>query len=57
MHFQKHPKKVLSADSAALSKQHSLSQTLSSGDVTELGSTSDENFKSPLQDALPTKKV
>ena len=38
----------LSVDSTALSKQHSLSQPLSSGDVTELGSTSDENFKSPL---------
>ena len=38
----------LSVDSTALSKQHSLSQPLSSGDVTELGSTSDDNFKSPL---------
>lgn len=47
----------LSADSTPLSKQHSLSQPLSSGDVTELCSTCDENFKSPLRDALPTRKV
>ena len=47
----------LSADSTALSKQHSLSQSLSSEGVTELGSSSNDDVESPLRDILPTKKV
>ena len=44
-------------DSSALSKQYSLSQSLSSEGVTELGSSRNNDVKSPLRDILPTKKV
>ena len=45
------------SDSAALSKQHSLSQSHSSQGVTELGSSSNDDVESPLRDILSTKKV
>ena len=47
----------LSVDSTALSKQHSLSHSLSSEGVTELGSSRNDDVKSPLRDILPTEKV